>query len=159
MSKTAIIIPARLQAKRLPSKPLKLINNKEMILHVYNVAKAAGADQVVVATPDKEIFDLVERNGGRAAITKMEHETGTDRVFEVFQKDLKGEPEFIVNLQGDMPNLDPTAINFLIEQMKKNICDVGTLASKLNLKRKKKIRILLKLLQGKRSKKRIFPMP
>tara|TARA_X000000368_G_scaffold136957_1_gene107618 strand:+ start:2534 stop:3274 length:741 start_codon:yes stop_codon:yes gene_type:complete len=156
MSKTAIIIPARLQAKRLPSKPLKLINNKEMILHVYNVAKAAGADQVVVATPDKEIFDLVERNGGRAAITKMEHETGTDRVFEVFQKDLKGEPEFIVNLQGDMPNLDPTAINFLIEHMKKNICDVGTLASKLNFEKEEKDPNIVKVITGKEIKKKDF---
>ena len=156
MSKTAIIIPARLQAKRLPSKPLKLINNKEMILHVYNVAKTADADQVVVATPDKEIFDLIERNGGKAAITKMEHETGTDRVFEVFQKDLKGEPEFIINLQGDMPNLDPTAINFLIGHMKKNICDVGTLASKLNFEKEEKDPNIVKVITKKVIEKRDF---
>ena len=62
MNKTAIIIPSRLDALRLPNKPLKLINNKEMILHVYEAAMRANAGEVYVATPDKKIIDTVKKN-------------------------------------------------------------------------------------------------
>ena len=133
MSKIAIIIPSRLSAKRLPNKPLKIINNKEMILHVYDVAIKANIGEVLVATPDEEIIKIVQKHGGKAVITKSEHETGTDRIFEVFEKELKMEPKFIINLQGDMPNLNPLVIKYLVEHMKKNKCDIGTLASNLGL--------------------------
>ncbi len=132
MSNTAVIIPSRLKAERLPNKPLKLINKKEMILHVYEIAIKAKIGEVFVATPDREIADIIESHGGKAIITDKNHQTGTDRIFEVFQKELKSEPEFIVNLQGDMPNLNPLAIYNLIEHMKKKTCDIGTLASKLS---------------------------
>ena len=131
MSNTAVIIPSRLKAERLPNKPLKLINKKEMILHVYETAIKAKIGEVFVATPDREIADIIKSHGGKAAITNKSHQTGTDRIFEVFQKELKSEPEFIVNLQGDMPNLNPLAIYNLIEHMKKKTCDIGTLASEL----------------------------
>jgi 3-deoxy-manno-octulosonate cytidylyltransferase (CMP-KDO synthetase) len=132
MSNTAVIIPSRLKAERLPNKPLKLINKKEMILHVYEIAIKAKIGEVFVATPDREIADIIESHGGKATITNKNHQTGTDRIFEVFQKELKSEPEFIVNLQGDMPNLNPLAIYNLIEHMKKKTCDIGTLASELS---------------------------
>jgi 3-deoxy-manno-octulosonate cytidylyltransferase (CMP-KDO synthetase) len=132
MSNTAVIIPSRLKAERLPNKPLKLINKKEMILHVYETAIKAKIGEVFVATPDREIADIIKSHGGKAAITNRSHQTGTDRIFEVFQKELKSEPEFIVNLQGDMPNLNPLAIYNLIEHMKKKTCDIGTLASELS---------------------------
>ena len=132
MSNTAVIIPSRLKAERLPNKPLKLINKKEMILHVYETAIKAKIGEVFVATPDREIADIIKSHGGKATITNKNHQTGTDRIFEVFQKELKSEPEFIVNLQGDMPNLNPLAIYNLIEHMKKKTCDIGTLASELS---------------------------
>ena len=132
MSNTAVIIPSRLKAERLPNKPLKLINKKEMILHVYETAIKAKIGEVFVATPDREIADIIKSHGGKAVITNKSHQTGTDRIFEVFQKELKSEPEFIVNLQGDMPNLNPLAIYNLIEHMKKKTCDIGTLASELS---------------------------
>ena len=132
MSNTAIIIPSRLKAERLPNKPLKLINKKEMILHVYETAIQAKIGEVFVATPDRKIADIIESHGGKAAITNKNHQTGTDRIFEVFQKELKSEPEFIVNLQGDMPNLNTLVIHSLIEHMKKKTCDIGTLASELS---------------------------
>ena len=132
MSNTAIIIPSRLKAERLPNKPLKLINKKEMILYVYEAAIKAKIGEVFVATPDREIADIIKNHGGKAAITNKSHQTGTDRIFEVFQKELKSEPEFIVNLQGDMPNLNPLVIHNLIEHMKKKTCDIGTLASELS---------------------------
>ena len=130
MNKTAIIIPSRLNAQRLPNKPLKLINNKEMILHVYEAALKSNADEVFVATPDQKIKDIVKKFGGNCVLTTGKHETGTDRVFEVFKTILNGNPQIVINLQGDMPNIHPDTINNLINYMKKGECEIGTLASK-----------------------------
>ena len=132
MNKTAIIIPSRLNALRLPNKPLELINNKEMILHVYEAAEKTNAGDVYVATPDQKIVDVITNNGGKAVLTSLEHQTGTDRVYEVFKNELKKEPSIIVNLQGDMPNIDPKVITNLVSYMKKGECDIGTLASAFN---------------------------
>jgi 3-deoxy-manno-octulosonate cytidylyltransferase (CMP-KDO synthetase) len=132
MNKTAIIIPSRLDALRLPNKPLELINNKEMILHVYEAAKKTNTGDVYVATPDQKIIDVITNHGGKAVLTSLDHQTGTDRVYEVFKNELKNEPSIIVNLQGDMPNIDPKVISDLVLYMKKGECDIGTLASKFN---------------------------
>ncbi len=132
MNKTAIIIPTRLAAQRLPNKPLKLINNKEMITHVYEAAVKSNVGEVIVATPDKQIIETINNVGGRAVITKENHETGTDRIFEVFSNLLNEEPDVIINLQGDMPNINSEAISNLAIYMKKNKCDIATLASKLS---------------------------
>ena len=130
MNKIAIIIPSRLEALRLPNKPLELINNKEMILHVYEAAKKTNTGDVYVATPDQKIIDVITNHGGQAILTSLDHQTGTDRVYEVFKNELRNEPSLIINLQGDMPNIDPKAISDLISYMKKGKCDIGTLASK-----------------------------
>ena len=129
MDKIAIIIPSRLDAVRLPNKPLELINNKEMILHVYEAAKKTNSGEVYVATPNQKIIDLINDNGGKAVKTSIEHETGTDRVYEVFKNELKNSPSIIVNLQGDMPNINPKDIANLVSYMNKGDCDIGTLAS------------------------------
>ena len=129
MNKIAIIIPSRLDAVRLPNKPLELINNKEMILHVYEAAKKTNSGEVYVATPDQKIVDVVTRSGGKAILTSIDHQTGTDRVYEVFKDKLNSEPNIIVNLQGDMPNIDPKAIKHLVSYMSEDKCDIATLAS------------------------------
>ena len=129
MDKTAIIIPSRLDAVRLPNKPLELIKNKEMILHVYEAAQKTNTGDVYVATPDQKIIDVVTKNGGKAILTEVNHQTGTDRIYEVFKNHLKSEPDLIINLQGDMPNIDPKAITNLVSYMKEGKCDIGTLAS------------------------------
>ena len=98
MNKTAIIIPSRLDAQRFPNKPLKLINNKEMILHVYDAAIKSNTGEVYVATPDDKIIDVVKNSGGKAIKTSLNHETGTDRIFEVFKQTLKEEPKIIIYL-------------------------------------------------------------
>ena len=146
MSHIAIIIPSRLEAARLPNKPLKLINKKEMILHVYDAAKNSNVGDVIVATPDQEILDLIRSHNGVAVLTSDKHETGTDRVFEVFKRELKSVPEIIINFQGDMPNLNPQAIKFLAEHMKKNLCDIGTLASHIKNKHEEKDTNVVKVL-------------
>ena len=129
MDKTAIIIPSRLDAVRLPNKPLELIKNKEMILHVYEAAQKTNTGDVYVATPDQKIIDVVTKNGGKAILTEENHQTGTDRIYEVFKNHLKSEPDLIINLQGDMPNIDPKAITNLVSYMSEGKCDIGTLAS------------------------------
>ena len=146
MNNIVIIIPSRLNAERLPNKPLKLINKKEMILHVYDAAKNSNVGEVIVATPDQEILDLVKKHNGQAVLTSDKHETGTDRVFEVFEKELKSKPEIIINFQGDMPNLNPIVIKDLAEHMKKNLCDIGTLASNIEIEHEEKDPNVVKVL-------------
>ena len=132
MNKIVIIIPSRLDAVRLPNKPLELIDNKEMILHVYEAAIKTNTGEVYVATPDQKIIDLIKNNDGKAVLTSSNHQTGTDRVHEVFKNQLKCEPDIVVNLQGDMPNIDPKDITNLISYMDKGRCDIGTLASSVS---------------------------
>ena len=132
MDKIAIIIPSRLDAVRLPNKPLELIKNKEMILHVYEAAQKTNTGEVYVATPDQKIINIINKNGGKAILTKANHQTGTDRIYEVFKNHLNSKPDLIVNLQGDMPNIDPKAITNLVSYMSEGKCDMGTLASKFN---------------------------
>tara|TARA_Y100001954_G_scaffold225188_1_gene265476 strand:- start:324 stop:1061 length:738 start_codon:yes stop_codon:yes gene_type:complete len=132
MNKTVIIIPSRLNAERLPNKPLKLINKREMILHVCEAANKSNVGDVYVATPDQKIIDVVRSFGGNAILTSGKHQTGTDRTFEVFKEILKSNPSIIVNLQGDMPNIDPKDINNLVNYMHQGKCEIGTLASELS---------------------------
>ena len=119
MNKTAIIIPSRLNALRLPNKPLELINNKEMILHVYDAAIKSKVGEVYIATPDQKIVDVVKKFGGNVIKTLEEHETGTDRIYEVFKKTLNGLPDVVINLQGDMPNINSKDISALAHYMNK----------------------------------------
>ena len=129
MKNTAIIIPTRLGAKRFPNKPLEKINNVPMIIHVLNRAKESKVGEVLVATPDNEIFQIVVDNGGKAILTKENHQSGSDRVYEAYIKEIKDDVELIINLQGDMPNIQPDSISKLVNLMQNNDCDIGTLAS------------------------------
>ncbi len=131
MKNTAIIIPTRLKAKRFPNKPLAKINNTPMILHVLNRAKESKVGEVFVATPDEEIFDLINQNGGQAVMTKQDHSSGSDRVYEVFIEKLKNKVDLIINLQGDMPNIKSNSILKLEKFMRENNSDIGTLASSI----------------------------
>ena len=156
MNKTAIIIPSRLDAQRLPNKPLKLINNKEMILHVYEAAQTSNAGEVYVATPDKTIFELVSNYGGKAVLSSETHNTGTDRIFEVFKNTLKSLPNIIVNLQGDMPNIEPKIIKNLINYMQQGKCEVGTLASEIKNNFELEDENIVKVLVKEKLKEGIF---
>jgi 3-deoxy-manno-octulosonate cytidylyltransferase (CMP-KDO synthetase) len=156
MNNIAIIIPARLNAERLPNKPLKLINKKEMILHVHDVAKDSNVGQVIVATPDQEILELIKKHNGQAVLTSNKHKTGTDRIFEVFREKLKSKPEIVINLQGDMPNLNPSVIKDLIVHMKKNLCDIGTLASHIENNQEEKDPNVVKVLTDRSIENELF---
>ncbi len=129
MKNTAIIIPTRLGAKRFPNKPLAKINDVPMIIHVLNRAKESKIGEVLVATPDDEIIQVVQENGGKAILTKSDHPSGSDRIYEAYIKELENNVDLIINLQGDMPNIKPNSISKLEKLMRNNDCDIGTLAS------------------------------
>ena len=156
MNNIAIIIPARLNAERLPNKPLKLINNKEMILHVHDVAKDSNVGQVIIATPDQEILELIKKHNGQAVLTSSRHKTGTDRIFEVFKEELNSKPEIIINYQGDMPNLNPNVIKSLAKHMKKKLCDIATLASHIENSHEEKDPNVVKVLTDNSIKNKFF---
>jgi len=119
-----------MSASRLKDKPLLEINNLPIICHVVKKAKETGIGKVIVATEDKEIVTVVEKNDGKAILTGN-HKTGTDRIFEAFQKLKITDVDYIVNLQGDEPMIDPKDIINLNNLMIKNNSDMGTLASKI----------------------------
>jgi len=119
-----------MSASRLKGKPLLEINNLPIICHVVKKAKETGIGKVIVATEDKEIVNAVEKNNGEAILTRN-HKTGTDRIFEAFQKLKITDTEYVVNLQGDEPMIDPKDIINLNNLMIKNNSDVGTLAAEI----------------------------
>ena len=129
MTKTLILIPSRMAATRLPGKPLLKINNTSMISHVFKRAKETNIGEVVVATDNQEILEDVVKNGGKGIITSSEHKTGTDRIFEAYKKlDIKN-IDYILNLQGDEPNIEKEDIINLNNFMINNESDIGTLAA------------------------------
>ena len=117
-------------ASRLKGKPLLEINNVPIICHVLNKAKETGLE-AIVATEDKEIAIAVEQNGGGQVILTGNHKTGTDRIFEAFKKLKIENVDYILNLQGDEPMIDPKDIINLNKLMIKNNSDIGTLASEI----------------------------
>ena len=131
MSKTVILIPSRLSATRLPGKPLLKINGVSIISHVVKKAKEADIGEVYVATGDKEILDDVNLNKGKAILTSNNHKTGSDRIFECFEKlDLKN-IGYIINLQGDEPNIDIDDLKHLNKLVDNNKPEIGTLGSEI----------------------------
>ena len=133
--KTLVIIPSRLSATRLPGKPLLKINGLSMISHVFKRAEEANIGEVVVATEDQEIIEDVKKNGGQAIITKNQHKTGTDRIYEALQKLNYSNIDLVMNLQGDEPLIDINDIKNLNNKMIKNNSKIGTLASKISDKK------------------------
>jgi len=129
--KTLIIIPSRMSATRLPGKPLLKLNGKSVISHVFKKAERAEIGEVVVAAEDQEIVDDVINNGGNAILTSKNHKTGTDRIFEALNLLNKKNVDFIMNVQGDEPDIDINDIKVLDTMMKKNKSKIGTLASKI----------------------------
>ena len=128
--KSICIIPARYSSTRLPGKPLKDICGKPMICRVYERAKNSKlADEIIVATDDERIFQAVEKNSGRAMMTRADHKTGTDRLAEVAEK--FPDAEVIVNVQGDEPLIEASLIDELIEQFADENLQMATVATEL----------------------------
>ena len=135
MSNTLIIIPSRMSAKRLPGKPLLKLNGKSIITHVLNKAKDCKIGNILVATENKVIADEVKNNGFKAILTSKKHKSGTDRIWEAFQKLKDKKIKYIINLQGDEPLIDIKDVRNLNQIVKKNKLDISTLAIKIKSKK------------------------
>jgi 3-deoxy-manno-octulosonate cytidylyltransferase (CMP-KDO synthetase) len=125
-----ILIPARLPSTRLPDKPMALIGTEPMIVHVWRRAVAAGIGPVVVACAEPVIRDAIEAVGGAAVLTDPALPSGTDRIHAALQViDPDRRSERVINLQGDMPTIDPTCLAAVLEPLDALGVDIGTLAN------------------------------
>ena len=124
------IIPARFASSRLPGKPLEMIGNQSLIMRVYNQCqKVKGFQKTIVATDDQRIFDHVLENGGEVIMTSTDHGSGTERCFEAVSK-LDGDFDFIVNVQGDEPFINPQHIEALISALSEDT-QIATLCMRI----------------------------
>jgi 3-deoxy-manno-octulosonate cytidylyltransferase (CMP-KDO synthetase) len=124
------MIPARLAATRLPNKPLADIAGAPMIVHVWRRAVSAAVGPVVVACGDREIADIIEREGGRAVMTDPDLPTGSDRIHAALGAlDPERGHDAVINVQGDMPMLDPAAIAVALAALADPETDIATLAA------------------------------
>jgi len=133
-----ILIPARMASVRLPDKPLAIIGDAPMIVHVWRRACEAGAGSVAVACDGKAIKEAIEKAGGTAILTDPDLPSGSDRIFQALQRlDPKGAHDVIINVQGDMPTLDPALIRQALALLDNPEVDIATLAAPITVEREK----------------------
>jgi len=131
--KPIVLIPARMASTRLPGKPLADIAGTPMIVRVWRQAIAADIGPVVVAAAEREIAAAIEAVGGRAVLTPPELPSGSDRIFAALERvDRAGDHDVIVNLQGDLPDLDPAHIKKVIEPLSNPAVDIATLVVEID---------------------------
>lgn len=129
---TAIIIPARLASTRLPNKPLLPINGKPMILHVWEQAVAAEIGEVIVATDSDQIKQVISEAGGNCELTRSNHQSGTDRIYEALENfDHNKNINFIINLQGDLPQINRECLSSVVNLLSDEAAEVSTLACEM----------------------------
>ena len=127
-----ILIPARLHATRLPGKPLADIGGLPMIVQVLRRAEEAKIGPVVVATDDETIATAVDKAGGRALMTQADHPSGSDRIFEALGlADPDGRAKIVVNVQGDLPTLNPADLKAALGPLTDPAVDIATLAAEI----------------------------
>jgi 3-deoxy-manno-octulosonate cytidylyltransferase (CMP-KDO synthetase) len=132
MPSNLLVIPARLKATRLPGKPLADIAGEPMIVHVWRRAVEADCGPVLVVADEEPICAAVRAVGGEAMITRDDHMSGSDRIFEAVQKlDPSGELDTIVNLQGDLPTLEPGLVRSCLGALDDPEADIGTIAAEI----------------------------
>ena len=129
---TILMIPARMASTRLPGKPLADIAGLPMIVQVVRRAEESGLGRAIVATDSKEVADVVEKHGGEAVMTRDDHESGSDRIWEALEKiDPRGNVETIVNVQGDLPTIDRESIRASVAPLADAAVDFATLATEI----------------------------
>ena len=132
MPETLILIPARMASSRLPGKPLADIAGLPMIVHVLRRAAAAGVGEAVVATDSEAVATAVEKAGGRAMMTRSDHASGSDRIYEALEAlDPEHRVEIVVNVQGDEPAIDPAEIRAALGPLADPAVDIATLAAEI----------------------------
>jgi 3-deoxy-manno-octulosonate cytidylyltransferase (CMP-KDO synthetase) len=138
MADILILIPARMASTRLPGKPLADIAGEPMIVRVMRRAQAADIGPVVVATDSEVIAACVEKSGGRAVMTRADHVCGSDRIFEALATaDPQRSAGIVVNLQGDLPTLPASDLARVIEPLRDEAVDIGTLAAEIKRSRER----------------------
>ena len=129
-SDVLVFIPARMAATRLPGKPLADISGKPMIVHVLERAQLSRVGQVYIATDSGEIADAVRAAGGNAVMTHSDHASGSDRILEALrQVDPHKRASVVINVQGDLPTLEPSDVRHVLAPLADPLVDVGTLAA------------------------------
>lgn len=132
-NRTLVLIPARMAATRLPGKPLLDIGGVPMIVHVLRRAEAARIGRVAVATDTPEIAAAVKAHGGLAVMTRAEHPSGSDRIYEALKTlDPDGKVEIVVNLQGDFPTISTDNIRDVLPPLVDPTVDIATLAAEIH---------------------------
>ena len=127
-----VLIPARLASQRLPDKPLADIAGAPMIVHVWRRAVDAGIGPVVVACADQPIADAIESAGGKAVMTRPDHPSGSDRIYEALMLiDPDKKYDAVVNVQGDLPTIDPAVIGAVLDPLQIQDVQMATLAAEI----------------------------
>jgi 3-deoxy-manno-octulosonate cytidylyltransferase (CMP-KDO synthetase) len=130
--RTLIVIPARLASSRLPNKPLAEIGGVPMIVHAWRRAETAGVGRTVVATDSEDVVAVVRKAGGEAVMTRADHASGSDRVFEaVTQVDPRAEFDTILNLQGDLPALEASLLHECLAPLAEEGPDIATIGAEI----------------------------
>nr|WP_316651330.1 3-deoxy-manno-octulosonate cytidylyltransferase [uncultured Gellertiella sp.] len=125
-----VLIPARMASTRLPGKPLADIGGSPMIVEVARRAAEAGAGRIIVAVDHADILDAVAKAGFEAVMTSPDHQSGSDRIFEALQKaDPEGKAQIVINVQGDLPTIDPASIMAALRPLDNPDVDIATLAA------------------------------
>jgi 3-deoxy-manno-octulosonate cytidylyltransferase (CMP-KDO synthetase) len=123
-----VLIPARMASTRLPGKPLADICGLPMIVQVALRAKEAAIGRVVVAVDDQQVYDVVAEAGFEVIMTSKDHQSGSDRIYEALTKaDPEGRARFIVNVQGDLPTIEPETVRAALRPLEDASVDIGTL--------------------------------
>src|SRR5829696_1530913 len=131
-SELLILIPARIASTRLPRKPLADIAGQPMIVHVLRRAQEAALGPVAVATDSREIAEVVEKAGGQAVMTRADHVSGSDRIFEALNTlDPQGRAQIVINVQGDLPTLSPQDLRAVLQPLGDPAVDIATLAAEI----------------------------
>lgn len=126
--KAVVLIPARMASTRLPGKPLADIGGKPMIVQVALRAREAGAERIVVAVDDEQVFSAVQNAGFDVMMTRDDHQSGSDRIFEALQKaDPYGKAEYVINVQGDLPTIEAETIRASLRPLENAAVDIATL--------------------------------
>lgn len=128
--RSLVLIPARMASTRLPGKPLADICGLPMIVQVAKRAAEAGASRIIVATDTPDIVATVKAHGFEAVMTAESHQSGSDRIYEALGKaDPEGRADIVVNVQGDLPTIDPASIRAALSPLDNPEVDIATLCA------------------------------
>ncbi|MDR6664889.1 3-deoxy-manno-octulosonate cytidylyltransferase [Rhizobium sp. 1399] len=133
LDEVLVLIPARMASTRLPGKPLADICGLPMIVQVAKRAQEAAIGRVVIAVDDQQVFDAVAAAGFEVVMTRQDHQSGSDRIFEALNKvDPDAKAKIVVNVQGDLPTIEPETVRAALRPLENEAVDIGTLTTEID---------------------------